>query len=140
MLELKLAQTFDNAFSCYQLWKPSNRQAGWPDRGIQINDSKFIWCELKTTSLRKDNTIQVSNFDQAQAAFMFKWQKAGGHCFLLVAIHTGQEDVGYAIITQLMPNYWLSLNKRILHMDNLSLFAETIDDVTYWFRTVYDNR
>jgi penicillin-binding protein-related factor A (putative recombinase) len=139
MLEHKLAETFDKTFVNYTLWKPSNRVAGWPDRGIQIKD-RLVWCELKTTTLRKDNTIRVSNFEQTQATFMFKWQRAGGYCFLLVSVYAGQELNGYAIITQPINKDWLSVNKRILSIDNLSLFAETMADVLYWFRTVYDNR
>jgi len=136
MLEGKLAEAFDKAFAAYQLWKPQNKQAGWPDRGIQLGESKLVWCELKTTSFRKDNTILISNFEQEQAAFMFKWQKARGYCFLLVALARGQEEY-YGIVTQMVFKDWLSLNRRILSTDHLTLFANSMIDVLNWFRIVY---
>ena len=101
--------------------------------------SRIIWCELKVTTLRSDNTILLNNFDQQQAAFMYKWQRAGGQCFVLLSVIARQE-IGYAIITQLLEDDWLRLNKRRLTSNKIFAYYSDIKDILLWFEQMYIQR
>jgi penicillin-binding protein-related factor A (putative recombinase) len=131
MLERDLAKQFDTVFIRYQLWKPRDKLAGWPDRGVQ-HKSSIIWIELKKTSFRLDNRIVLDNFKKEQAAFMYKWQNFGGRCLLLVAI-----DDYYAVITRMLAADWLTLNKQQLAIDKFTLYTNDIKDVVTWFEQSY---
>jgi len=138
MLEKSLANQFDQTFSMYQLWKPSERTAGWPDRGIQLHNSVMIWVELKMTTLRIDNKILVNNFEKEQAAFMFKWQRSMGFCFLLVGILDRKGNIDcYGIIRPTFYNGWLKVRQTLYTKLDLLFYTDEFDKVLLWFRSVY---
>jgi penicillin-binding protein-related factor A (putative recombinase) len=133
MKELDAARSFDDTFKLYQVWKPNNRLAGWPDRGVQIGKSRLVWVELKVTTARKDGRILLDNFDQSQAAFMLKWQRADGLCFLLSAVF-GQEDelMGYAVIQVSSYSEWTKVRNKLYNLKEIT-FKESMVDIFDWF-------
>ena len=136
MLEVDLAKLFDKTFNIFHILKPQNRSAGWPDRMVQLSMSTIVWIELKMTTLRKDGRILLDNFDQQQAAFMFKWAKNGGYCFVLAGILNKDELVGYVIIRPVIFTDWIHVKQRLYEPSRLETF-KTMDDVLLWFRGLY---
>jgi hypothetical protein len=137
MIERDLAEEFDEYFNHFVLWKPNNREAGWPDRGIQLHASVLVWCELKTTRIRSDGKILLSNFEKEQAAFMYKWTKQGGYCFVLIAILDRYGDkMGYGVIRPIIFNDWLKVRQKLYSVPDLIPF-ETMEQVLNWFRATY---
>src|SRR4249919_255570 len=85
MLEKHLAKDFGEIFKDYQLWIPTDRQSGWPDRGVQINNSRIVWFELKIIRIRYGaSSVRITNLSAHQAAWLSKWQRSGGFCFLFI--------------------------------------------------------
>jgi len=138
MIEQQLHLEFDKTFHAYALWKPNNRASGWPDRAIQIGSS-IVWCELKITHMRKDGRILLSNFEREQAAFMYKWSRNGGSCFILFAVldKAGQEKLGYGIVRPLFFSDWLMVRQKLYSLIDLDLFADNMKEVLEWFKHTY---
>jgi hypothetical protein len=139
MLERDLASAFDDAFITYNILKPNNRAAGWPDRVVQMNGSICIMVELKTTMIRVDNRIMITGFEKEQAAFMYKWQRANGFCFLLTAVlDRDAKLMGLIIVQPIGYREWLTIRHRLLEMDQLNLLD--MHGVLQWFRSTYNKR
>ena len=137
MLESIVAHDFTEHFrQKYQLWKPNNRTAGWPDIGIQLH-SEIVWIELKVTKQRIDESIYVPNFAKEQAAFMYKWQRYGGSCLLLVAVLSGQEQLlQYRIIMADGYKQWLDVRNKICELYETLNFNE-MHEVFKWFQKTF---
>lgn len=137
MLESNVAAKFKDAFSMFQLWIPSNRVAGWPDIGIQFGMSQFVWCELKVTTLRPGARILLDNLQKEQAAFLYKWQRMKGFCFVLAGLSDREaNDIGYVIVRPFFYSQWLTVNKTLYNLDDL-VFVNTMEDVRSWFQSTY---
>ena len=136
MIERDVSGSFDITFQEYHILKPSNRLAGWPDRGVQMN-SKLVWCELKISKFRNDNKILLDNFEKEQASFMYKWQRNNGGCFLLVGLIDRRDKfAGYTIIRPNIYRDWLNVRQRYYSMDDITIMAE-MNDILEWFKYTY---
>jgi hypothetical protein len=138
MIEKDTASSFDDSFKHHHIIKPNNRQAGWPDRGVQLDYSRIIWFELKTTQLRKDGKILVNNFEPSQAAFMLQWQRFNGFCYLLTSVLDRKDDlIGHALITTDNFKDWLNVRNRLYDLNGIT-FKERMEDVYEWFTVKYN--
>jgi hypothetical protein len=139
MLERDLARDFTEIFREYQLWVPNNRTAGWPDRGVQINNSKIIWFELKLLTERLHTpTILVNSLAAEQAAWLSKWQMKGGHCFLFLGFvdQYSRNLVKYGIVRCGNWNTWLSVPRKPISLKQIQLFDNRMD-VLFWFKDMF---
>jgi recombination protein U len=139
MLEKKLSQDFTEIFKEFPIWTPNNRTAGWPDRGVQIHSSRLVWFELKIVKLRYGaSSVRISTFTPHQAAFMSKWQKAGGFCFLFI----GFEDYDdlftkYGILRCGRWDIWLQIPHQPISINQLLLHTDNKGEITNWFKDLF---
>jgi len=133
MRETKLAQEFSTLFgSRYPIFVMVNKtQGGWPDRGIQLSDSRICFVELKVSEVRQGGTFRLSNFRADQAAFMAKWKRRGGLCFLLVMIGMPAKTVSYGVI-EVEWREWVKVNQREWRPGELTLFTSNKRDIVTW--------
>jgi len=139
MLEKQLAKDFGEMFKEYQLWIPTDRQSGWPDRGVQINNSRIIWFELKIVKIRYGaRSVRISNFTPQQAAFLAKWQRSGGFCFLFIGFEDYDDVfIKYGILRCGQWNLWTKVPHHPISIDQLLLHTDDKDAVTKWFKDLF---
>jgi hypothetical protein len=139
MLEKRLAKDFNDIFKEFQIWTPSNRAAGWPDKGVQINNSRMIWFELKVIEYKLGATIfKVSELTADQAAWLAKWQRAGGFCYLFLGFYNYNNDITkYGILRCGHWNTWLNVPKHAMKLDQLVKFTEDKWDIYTWFKDLF---
>jgi hypothetical protein len=136
MKEMKIHADFDTAFHQFPLLKPNEKVGGWPDRGIQVS-AQLVWCEIKQTILRSNGTILLSNVEKEQAAFLYKWQRNGGYCFLLVGIVDRNDTLScYVTIRPKDYKQWLTVRHQMFAPEHLGTF-ENMRDVLTWFKYAY---
>ena len=134
MLERDLAEDFKQIFEAFPLHIPNNASvAGWPDRFIQLPNSKLVAVELKVVSLTLDSFYRLNRFRNSQAAWMAKWTKAGGLGFLFIAVMERDTCVGYHAIEHVDWRAWLDVNKKRYYSDS-HLRLHSFDQVRTWFR------
>jgi hypothetical protein len=139
MLEKQLSQHFANIFHEYQIWTPNNRTAGWPDRGVQVA-GRLIWFELKIVPVKfGSKTIHVKHLAKEQAAWLAKWQKAGGFCYLFLGLtdYYTDELKHYAILRCLHWPIWLEIPNKPILIEQLII--KTIDQkiIHHWFTDLF---
>ena len=111
-LESDVVKDFNKIFKQYSLWIPNNTaESGWPDRLIQVPNSVVVACELKRVFVNLSNYYLLSELRQEQCAWLAKWQRTGGKCFVLVGVVKFDVLVGYHCITQSLWSNWLQANK-----------------------------
>jgi hypothetical protein len=137
MLEKDVARSFTTIFNEYQIWTPSNRIAGWPDKGVQLNGSVIVWFELKLITLRIKSQFKVSSLEPEQAAWLAKWQKAGGFCYLFLGIIDNNGNLMFGVFGQEQWANWLKVPKTVYHIDELELYVSTGEQVKKWFNNEY---
>jgi hypothetical protein len=139
MLEKDLAKEFNDLFKEYQIWTPSNRTGGWPDKGVQINNSRMIWFELKIIEYRLGSpTFKVSELTADQAAWLAKWQRSGGFCFLFLGFVDYNNNITkYGILRCGNWNTWLGVPKHAIRIDQLVHFTEDKYDIYKWFKDLF---
>ena len=139
MLESDLAKHFGQILSEYQIWIPNNRTAGWPDRGVQLKgSSSIVWAELKVLRMRLQSPmVLVSRLEPEQAAWLAKWQRQGGYCFLFLGF-TGRsgELVEYGILQRKDWTDWLKVPTHSIPLDQFLLFDQH-DDILKWFKVTF---
>jgi hypothetical protein len=132
LYERDLAEEFSNAIK-YPLFVPNNvAEAGWPDRFVQLPQSRIVAVELKVVTLTRVNTFNLANFRQTQAAWMAKWQRNGGLGFLFVGINSKTEFVGYYAMTKAKWIDWLYVNKMTYNLNDVLWFRQQ-KNITFWF-------
>ena len=138
MLEKKLAKDFGDTFREYPILVPNNRTAGWPDRAIQLNQSRLVWFELKIIKERfGGTTITVDELTSQQAAWLAKWQMRGGFCYLFIGIVNYHEElVKYAILKCGNWDMWLKVPRSRVRIDQLLLFDDRWE-ILKWFRETH---
>ena len=139
MLERDLANDFTETFREYQIWVPNNRTAGWPDRGVQINNSRIIWFELKIIQHKlQSTTVSINTFTKEQAAWMAKWQRSGGFCYLFLGIvdRDSNEFLNYSILRCSNWNTWLSVPYSKVRLEQLLLFEDRLG-ILDWFKNLF---
>lgn len=130
--ERDLAKTLKEKIH-YPLLVPNNlSQPGWPDRFIQIPNSRIVACELKVVSLTKGHWFNLTTLRQTQTAWLAQWQRRGGLCFVLVGINLGNEFYGHAIITQPKWSDWLQANCKQYNLDTVATLYK-MSEVMEWF-------
>jgi hypothetical protein len=138
MLEKKLAKDFGDTFREYPILVPNNRTAGWPDRGIQLNNSRLVWFELKIIKERfGGTTITIDELTGQQAAWLAKWQMRGGFCYLFIGIVDYQDELSkYAILKCGKWDMWLKVPRSRVRIDQLLLFDDRWE-ILKWFRETH---
>jgi hypothetical protein len=138
MLEKKLAKDFGDTFREYPILVPNNRTAGWPDRAIQLNQSRLVWFELKIIKERfGGTTITIDELTGQQAAWLAKWQMRGGFCYLFIGIVDYQDELSkYAILKCGKWDMWLKVPRSRVRIDQLLLFDDRWE-ILKWFRETH---
>ena len=134
MLEKRLSDDFANIFKEFSIWTPNNRTAGWPDRGIQ-NKLEIIWFELKIIPYRRElELFKVSGLTSAQAAWLAKWQRGGGKCYLFLGfVNTLDELTHYGILRCGFWDTWLKLPKSLVRTTQLIKHTTDKWEIYEWF-------
>ena len=139
MLERLLAEHFNKLFNEYQIWTPSNRTAGWPDKGVQVNNSRIIWFELKMVEHSLDAPIfKVKGLEPEQAAWLAKWQREGGFCYLFL----GFRDINgrllkYGVMRVSHWSMWLKVPISSMNISQLTVYTDNMNDVYTWFKDMF---
>jgi hypothetical protein len=130
-LEKDIAKEFTKIFKQYSLYIPNNTtESGWPDRLIQTPNSVIVACELKRVFVILQNYYLLSDLRQEQCAWLAKWQRSGGKCFVLVGVIRFDLLVGYHCITQSNWSNWLLANKSRYTGQGM----RTSSEVLVWFK------
>jgi hypothetical protein len=139
MLEKTLAKHFNDMFKEYQIWTPSDRLAGWPDKGIQINNSRIVWFELKVIEHRfRATTFRVSELTADQAAWLAKWQRSGGFCFLFLGFYDYRDEITkFGVLRCGNWSTWLSVPKHPIKIEQLVKFTEDKWEIYDWFKDLF---
>ena len=131
MKETVLGQEFKALFGMYPIHVMVNKtQGGWPDRLIQLPSSRICFVELKIIHF-VSNTFSLTNFRAEQAAFMAKWQRHNGLCFLMVM--SDGEPRHYGIVTCKKWDDWLKVPRTGWRPGETTLFTKDKRDVLSWF-------
>lgn len=140
MLERDVNIRFKQAFGNYNLFPiQTNTSAGWPDKMLQMPNSRIIFIELKHIVMNKNATFRLTDFRSEQAAFFAKWQRSGGKCFIFVGISSsGKETLGYGTITLWDWKEWLECNKLIYSIGDMAVFSDSNAAILKWFRKWVD--
>jgi hypothetical protein len=139
MFEKQLAKDFNDMFKEYQVWTLSNRTAGWPDKGVQINNSRMVWFELKVIEYRFGATFfKVTELTADQAAWLAKWQRSGGFCFLFLGfVDYKHQLTKYGILRCSNWDTWLNVPKHSMRVEQLVQFTEDKYEIYKWFRDLF---
>jgi len=133
MLERDLADKFADIFCKYTLLTPiNNAQAGWPDRFIQLPNSRVVAAELKIASLNTRGYFVLTSFRQTQAAWLAKWQRKGGLGFLFVGVTNKASRVGCFILSYDKWDSWLDANTQRYYVDNVKIYTDK-ESIVEWF-------
>ncbi len=111
-IERDITKDFKDIVSYPLLTPTMSAEAGWPDKLIQLSNSRVIACELKRVYINQSGYYRLSELRQEQAAWLAKWQHNGGKCFVFVGVCEGLEVLGYQCITCNHWSDWLQVNKR----------------------------
>jgi hypothetical protein len=136
MLERDVASDFNKMFEDYPILAPiNNANGGWPDRLIQLDNSRIVAIEIKRIELFKTGqTFRLATFRKEQGAWLAKWQRNGGLCFLFLGLTDLREDLqGYGIVTAKDWRYWIELVNGLLAIDDLNLYTKDWVNIVDWF-------
>jgi hypothetical protein len=133
--ERELGVDFGDIFNGYVLHSPiNNSMSGWPDRFIQLPNSRIIPCELKVLDITFGGKhFRLNELRQSQAVWLSKWQRAGGKCFLLLGMNEKECLTGYTIFTLTEWKDWLTINIKQLDVTEYPMFTE-YDEIRNWFK------
>jgi hypothetical protein len=139
MLERDVASDFNKIFAAYPILAPINNAiGGWPDRLIQLEDSRVVAVEIKRIELFKNGLeFRLSTFRKEQGAWLAKWQRNEGLCFLFLGLTDLREDLqGYGIITVSDWRRWIELVNAVCNVrDYLTLYTKDWTEIIDWFVT-----
>jgi hypothetical protein len=108
VLEKDLALAFQEMLADFPILVTVNyAQRGWPDRLVQLPNSRIAFVELKIIKPDKQNYFDLKEFKAEQAAFFTKWARRDGLCCLVFA----SEPERYHVIACEFWRQWLSINK-----------------------------
>jgi hypothetical protein len=139
MLEKQLAATFNSVFDNYKIWTMTIKSGGLPDKGIQLNNSRMIWFELKIVMIPPvAHTFRVPNLESHQASWLANWQKNDGDCYLFLGLEqTRSKTVEYGVLQCNEWRDWLKVPKLPMRIDSLQIVTPDAVDIFYWFRNRY---
>ena len=129
--ETDIAKEFTSIFKEYSLWVPNNTaESGWPDRLIQTPNSVIVACELKRVFANLSDYYLLTELRQEQCAWLAKWQRTGGKCFVLIGVIKYNNLVGYHCFSLPLWSSWLQANKLKYQASDFKTKAE----VLIWFK------
>lgn len=133
--EKKVASEFNDIFTGYNILTPiNNAVGGWPDRLVQLPNSRIIPVEIKLVSFGMHDTFRLATFRNDQAAWMANWQRYDGKCFLFIGLlEVTKVFAAYGIITMDDWRDWLKLASKTLNERNLDLFTSDARTMRTWF-------
>lgn len=136
MLEREVASDFNTMFNEYGLLAPiNNARGGWPDRLIQLTNSRVVAAEIKSVQQLQNGKIRLAEFRADQAAWLAKWQRNDGMCFLFVGITNFFGNfVGYAIKTCDDWRNWIILPNALLTLQDFDIVESDTSLIQYWFK------
>ena len=136
MLEREVSSAFNTMFAEYGLLAPINSaQAGWPDRLVQLANSVVVAVEIKLFQQLNNGSIRLAEFRPTQAAWLAKWQRNGGKCFLFMGILSyTSEFVGYAILTVNHWKTWTTLPNCRMQLEEFDFVSNEDRVILDWFR------
>lgn len=136
MLERDVAAAFNTMFKEYGVLAPiNNSQSGWPDRFVQTINSVVVAAEIKLVQLLKSGDMRLAEFRPTQAAWLAKWQRNNGKCFLFLGINDFNEAfLGYGILTVTDWKEWVQLSNALVRMEELDFMTNETQVITDWFR------
>jgi hypothetical protein len=125
MLESKVGEVFANVFNGYQIWAVDNvRVAGWPDRFLQLEQSRIFAVEFKIFTLNRFGGFAVHRFKSEQAAWFAKWQRYGGLCCIFYALLSNEYKLlGFSYITCQRWQDWLDVPNHKYSQHDIRLFT-----------------
>lgn len=139
MHEKNVSESFANTFKDLQVWTASSAQvAGWPDRFIQLPNSRFVAVELKLFRVNKTGYFNISTFRGTQAAWFAKWQRAGGLCCIFFGlVNWARVDYRLGFITVKDWREWLTITEhKFVPYENIKIY-KTLEairaDMQAWF-------
>jgi len=106
---------------------------------VQINNSRIIWFELKIIQHKlQSTTVSINTFTKEQAAWMAKWQRSGGFCYLFLGIvdRDSNEFLNYSILRCSNWNTWLSVPYSKVRLEQLLLFEDRLG-ILDWFKDLF---
>ena len=138
MLERDLSRDFMEIFREFQIWTPNNRTAGWPDRGVQLHNSRIIWFELKILKERPGaTTVLINTLDKSQAAWLAKWQMKGGFCFLFLGFIDSNDSLSrYGVLRCGHWATWLKVPRQSVRLDQILMFTDRME-LLQWFKDTF---
>ena len=141
MKERDVGSSFAAIFKNYLILSPKSfAEPGWPDRLIVMPDARVIACELKRVRLTLDGRFSLKELRNDQTAFLAKWQRAGGLCFVLAGLYSSVSirKNAYSKLVSLAPisvphwKDWLDTNKQEFLFSEMFSSIEN-DDIYKWF-------
>lgn len=136
MLERDIGEHFKEIFNQYPILLPDHRsQAGWPDRLIQLPDSRVIAVELKRVEVNTKGYFLLSHLRQEQCAWLAKWQRNGGSCFVFCGVTKDNMFMDYCIVQMASWNGWLIANKHKYYLKDWGIWND--EAVLNWFEGIY---
>lgn len=128
--ERDIADTFNSIFRNYHILTPSmNAERGWPDKLIQLDNSRVVAAELKRVFINTRNYFVLDELRQEQSAWLAKWQHHNGKCFVFCGVIRDEALLGYAIITQTVWSDWIQANKVKYYNHKIC----SVGEVGAWF-------
>lgn len=135
MRERNVGEMFKRVFDGYPTLNiRNNAESGWPDRLVQLGNSRIVFVEMKHVVINQSNYFRLTDFRNDQASFFAKWQKADGKCCLFLGItNTANDIIGYGLYTTFDWREWLDVNKSKYTIDELSVFDQGHSAIKKWF-------
>lgn len=131
--ETSLSHAFNDIFSGYQIRSVINKsQGGWPDRMLQLNNSRVCFAELKVVEVRKDGFFKLG-LRQDQAAWLAKWQLHQGLCFVMFIDNYFKEDRKFGILTYEDWKNWLRVPDVDYCWNKPVIIIKDYIDILMWF-------
>jgi hypothetical protein len=134
MLEKDLAREFGEVFSswpCYHVVSKSD--PGWPDRMLVLPMSRVCYVELKIVSITLDDTF-IIELRPDQAAWLAKWQRIGGLCFVMCMSGNDLMKGKYLILQYPHWKLWLEVPKARYNFRSPIRVFDTRQKLLEWFQ------
>lgn len=133
MRERDVASSFKDIFDKHYILCPvSATSSGWPDRLIVLPDSRTVAVEQKRIKVNLEGSFTLNALRNDQCAWLAKWQKAGGLCFLFFGLYTGRDtSIGLSVITVPSWRSWIGINSHTYSVNDIRIMTPT--EIYNWF-------
>ena len=96
------------------------------------NTSRVAFVELKVCKLNRTAQTVSIELRPDQAAWLMKWERYGGKCFLFLGMEDGGRFDFYGVFRPQEYRGWLKVPKRFVPIKEVILFSEP-SKVRAWF-------